>query len=171
MTLIRVDSNLWLLAAMMFVVGSGIGLFMQTLVLSVQNSVSYGGHRHRNGHRHLLPDAWRGHRSGGARGHPGGAGDHEHRPLRRSFRSHAGPLHAFTHGMDVGFLYSVPAAVVSFLLAFFLRRSSSGLPPRLTATGLSSDQPGSAFGSDWPDPGGRSHSPRGPNPSPAIEPL
>ncbi len=172
MTLIRVDSNIWLLAAMMFVVGSGIGLFMQTLVLSVQNSVSYED----MGTGTATVTFFR--TLGGAIGAAVlGAILVEQETTSTAhyvarFGLHAGPLHAFTHGMDVGFLYSVPAAVVSFLLAFFLReiklRTSSAAHSDPASR---PDQPGSAFGSDGPDPGGRSHSPRGPNPSPAIEPL
>ncbi|HET9691655.1 MAG TPA: MDR family MFS transporter [Acidimicrobiales bacterium] len=39
MTQLRVDTSLWVFSAMIFVVGAGLGLFMQILVLAVQNAV------------------------------------------------------------------------------------------------------------------------------------
>jgi hypothetical protein len=43
-----------------------------------------------------------------------------------------GPLQAFTHGMDTALLYSVPVAVLAFLLSFLLRevrlRTATGSP-------------------------------------------
>ena len=40
MTTIELDTSGWLLSAMLFVVGCGFGLFMQTLLLAVQNSIT-----------------------------------------------------------------------------------------------------------------------------------
>ena len=40
MSLIQVTTNSLVLYSMMFIVGAGLGLFMQTLVLATQNSIS-----------------------------------------------------------------------------------------------------------------------------------
>ena len=39
MTTITITTNSWVLAAMLFVIGSGLGLFMQTLIIAVQNAI------------------------------------------------------------------------------------------------------------------------------------
>ena len=41
MTTISITTSGWVLAAMLFVVGSGLGLFMQTLIIAVQNAIPW----------------------------------------------------------------------------------------------------------------------------------
>jgi hypothetical protein len=147
---------------MMFVVGSGIGLFMQTLVLSVQNSIPYED----MGTGTAAVTFFR--TLGGAVGAAVlGAILVEQETTSTAhyiarFGLHAGPLHAFTHGMDVGFLYSVPAALVSFLLAFLLRE----VKLRTSSAALS----GAGSGPSHSGPLRGDGSPSGPGPAAVIEP-
>ena len=121
MSTITVGTNAWILSAMLFVIGAGLGLFMQTLILAVQNSIAYEfmgtGTAAITFFRTL----------GGAIGaavlgailieqeHTTGA-----RYISR-YGPKVGPLQSFTHGMDRAFLYAVPVAVLAFLLSFLLR--------------------------------------------------
>ncbi len=133
MTTIRFDTSSWVLAAMLFVIGAGLGLFMQTLVLAVQNSIA-------------MQDMGTGTAAvtffrtlGGAIGaavlgailiaqeKTNALRDvHRYGPVK-------GPLEAFTNGMDSAFLYAVPVEVLAFLMSFLLReirlRSGAGSPP------------------------------------------
>ncbi|MCU4184980.1 MFS transporter [Acidiferrimicrobium sp. IK] len=133
LTRISVDTNFWVVSGMIFVVGAGLGLFMQTLVLAVQNSVKPQdmgvGTSAVTFFRTL----------GGAIGSavlgavliaqekssaPGYI--HRYGPVQ-------GPLHAFTHGMDQAYLYAVPVAALAFVISFALReiklRSSAEANP------------------------------------------
>ena len=55
LSLLRVGTAPWLASAYMLVVGVGIGLVMQVLVLVVQNDVAPAGHRRGDLDRDLLP--------------------------------------------------------------------------------------------------------------------
>jgi EmrB/QacA subfamily drug resistance transporter len=133
MALIQVGTSALALYGMMFVVGAGLGLFMQTLVLATQNSIA-------------MKDMGVGTSAitffrtlGGAVGaavlgavvidqkNVLGPGD-----IIRYGKS-LGVSHAFTTAMDRAFLWSVPIAIASFGLSFLLKevrlRTSAGQPP------------------------------------------
>ncbi len=130
MSLIGVSTSALALDAMMLIVGAGLGLFMQTLVLATQNSIDMAdmgvGTSAITFFRTL----------GGAIGAAvlgavlidqeklvSGA------DIARYGRA-MGTAHAFTTAMDRAFLWSVPIAVVAFLVSFLLRdlhlRTSTG---------------------------------------------
>jgi hypothetical protein len=118
---------------MLFLVGMGLGLFMQTLIMAVQNSIPYQfmgvGTASVTFFRTL----------GGAVGSAvlgaivvlkeKSTGAH----YVAAYGPKLGPLEAFTHGMDQAFLYALPLAVLAFLLSFLLKevrlRSSVGAAP------------------------------------------
>jgi EmrB/QacA subfamily drug resistance transporter len=132
MTTINISTSAWLLAGMLFVVGAGLGLFMQTLILAVQNSIPY----EYMGTGTAAVTFFR--TLGGAIGAAVlGAILLEQQRTTGAHYIHlygpkVGPLQAFTHGMDRAFLYAVPVAVLAFLLSFLLRevrlRSATGGP-------------------------------------------
>ncbi|WP_239310468.1 MULTISPECIES: MDR family MFS transporter [unclassified Frankia] len=121
LTLIRVGTNGWLLSAMLFVVGFGLGLFIQNTVLATQNSVDIADLGTATSAVTFLRTL------GGAvgasslgaiiiayqRSHV--AGDIER------YGPHAGPLVTFTHGMDHAYLWTVPIGLAAFVLSFFMR--------------------------------------------------
>lgn len=125
MTSISISTGGLTLGAMLFVIGAGMGMFMQILVVSVQNSVPIDfmgvGTAAVTFFRTL----------GGAVGAavlgavlilkekdslPG----YTHRYGQGVVAAH----HAFVYGIDQAFLYTVPVAVVSFLLSFLLKEVS-----------------------------------------------
>jgi EmrB/QacA subfamily drug resistance transporter len=121
MSTISAHTGAWTLAAMLFVVGAGLGLFMQTLILAVQNSI---------------PPEYMGTGTaavtffrtlGGAIGTAVLGAillEQQNTSLSHYVRRYGptvGPLQAFTHGMDKAFLYALPVAVLAFLLSFLLR--------------------------------------------------
>lgn len=121
MATIHVDTNGWILAAMLFVIGAGLGLFMQTLVLAAQNAID-------------MEDMGTGTAAvtffrtlGGAIGAAVlGAiliAQEKTNAVKdvHKYGQPKGPLVAFTNGMDRAFLYAVPVAVLAFLLSFLLR--------------------------------------------------
>lgn len=121
MTLVRVDTSFWVISGMIFIVGAGLGMFMQTLVLAVQNSVAIqdmgvgtsavtffrtlGGSIGAAVLGAILIDQ---EKTSGAR-------------FVHQFGATAGPLHAFTYGMDKAFLFAAPVAALAFLISFALR--------------------------------------------------
>jgi EmrB/QacA subfamily drug resistance transporter len=121
MALIRVGTTSLELSLVLFVVGVGLGLFMQTLVLATQNAIdqadlgvgtsaitffrTLGGAVGASVLGAILIDQERASR----------VADLVHYGVR------LGPLYSFTHGMDRAFLYAVPVAMVAFLLSFLLR--------------------------------------------------
>jgi EmrB/QacA subfamily drug resistance transporter len=121
MTLIRVSTSGWVIAFMLLVIGLGLGLFMQVLVLVVQNAVP----RENLGTGTAAVTFFR--TLGGAIGAAVlGA------VLVLQEKTHAahfnhlygtteGPLQSFTHAMDTAFTYAVPVAVLAFLLSFLLQ--------------------------------------------------
>jgi EmrB/QacA subfamily drug resistance transporter len=121
MSLIQVTTNSLVLYSMMFIVGAGLGLFMQTLVLATQNSIA-------------MQDMGVGTSAitffrtlGGAIGAAVlGAVliDQEKVHLAADVAKYGkllGPAYSFTSGMDRAFLLSVPVAVAAFLLSFLLK--------------------------------------------------
>lgn len=143
LTRITVTTGGWTLAGMIFIVGIGLGLFMQTLVLATQNSIAQSdmgvGTSAVTFFRTL----------GGAIGASGlGA------ILIAQQRSTAAPdiaryglrgglQHAFTHGMDQAYLWALPIAVLAFGLSFLLKEMQ--LRNRLgsaTAPASPEDEPG-----------------------------
>jgi EmrB/QacA subfamily drug resistance transporter len=121
LTLIAVSTTIWVFSLILFVVGVGVGMFMQTLVLATQNSIQQSD-------MGVGTSAITFFRSlGGAIGSSGlGA------ILLAEERSHSaadtvkygakvGAQHAFTHGMDVAYLCALPVAVIAFALSFLLR--------------------------------------------------
>jgi EmrB/QacA subfamily drug resistance transporter len=133
MTAITVGTSTLALSGMLFLVGMGLGLFMQTLIMAVQNSIPYQfmgvGTASVTFFRTL----------GGAVGSAvlgaivvlkeKSTGAH----YVAAYGPKLGPLEAFTHGMDQAFLYALPLAVLAFLLSFLLKevrlRSSVGAAP------------------------------------------
>ncbi|HMC38683.1 MAG TPA: MDR family MFS transporter, partial [Acidimicrobiales bacterium] len=131
MTTITVATSAWALAGMLFVIGAGMGLFMQILVIAVQNSVPMRymgvGTASVTFFRTL----------GGAIGAAvlGAVLFLKSKQSLPRFVHRYGPgaqahHHAFVYGMHESFLYITPMAVLAFLLSFLLKevrlRSSSG---------------------------------------------
>jgi len=123
MTQITVTTAAWPLAAMLFIIGLGLGLFMQILVVAVQNAVP-------------VTDMGVGTASvtffrtlGGAVGSAVlGAvlilketSSLHHYQSVYGANSPVAVQHAFTFGMDQAFVYALPVAALSFLLSFLLR--------------------------------------------------
>jgi EmrB/QacA subfamily drug resistance transporter len=121
MTLIHVGTSSLQLSLVLFVVGAGLGLFMQTLVLATQNAIDPAdlgvGTSAITFFRTL----------GGAIGASvlGAILIDEERSSSAAdiarYGAKLGPLYSFTHGMDRAFLYAAPVAVLAFLLSFLLR--------------------------------------------------
>ena len=133
MAQIQVRTSSLALYGMMFVVGAGLGLFMQTLVLATQNSIT-------------MKDMGVGTSAitffrtlGGAIGAAvlGAVVVDQEKGLGPAdiarYGKSLGVSHAFTTAMDRAFLWSVPVALVSFGLSFLLKevklRTSAGRPP------------------------------------------
>ncbi|HTW06481.1 MAG TPA: MDR family MFS transporter [Acidimicrobiales bacterium] len=139
MSLIEINTGSIALYAMMFVVGAGLGLFMQTLVLATQNSIAPQdmgvGTSAITFFRTL----------GGAIGAAvlGAVVLDQEKVLSRAdvarFGKVSGAAHAFVTGMDRAFLWSVPIAVVAFALSFLLKeiklRTSAPGPVHAQAAG------------------------------------
>jgi len=133
LTQLKVDTSSWVIAGMIFVVGVGLGLFMQTLVLATQNSIDPSdmgvGTSAVTFFRTL----------GGAIGASalGAILIAQERSHLAVDVAHAGatlgPKLAFTHGMDQAYLWALPVAILSFGLSFLLRefrlKSSVGAAP------------------------------------------
>jgi EmrB/QacA subfamily drug resistance transporter len=121
LTLVRVNTGSVDYSLILFVVGVGLGLFMQTLILAVQNAIDPAdlgvGTSAVTFFRTL----------GGAIGSSvlGAILIDQERAARvvdiHRYGVKLGPLYAFTHGMDRAFLYAVPVAAVAFALSFLLR--------------------------------------------------
>jgi EmrB/QacA subfamily drug resistance transporter len=120
MTHITVNSGVLTISGMLFLIGVGMGCFMQTLVLAVQNS---------------LPARYMGvgtasvtffRTLGGAIGAAVlGAvlvliERHDGPHYRALYGPVQGAAESFTHAMDVAFLFALPLAVVSIALSFLL---------------------------------------------------
>ena len=121
MTTITVTTSAWALVGMLFLVGFGLGLFMQVLILSVQNSIPFEymgtGTASVTFFRTL----------GGAIGaavlgavlvlyEKTNAPHYIH-----TYGMAKGTQLAFTHGMDRAFMYALPVAVLAFVLSFLMR--------------------------------------------------
>jgi EmrB/QacA subfamily drug resistance transporter len=135
MSTIGIATSGWVLAGMLFVVGAGLGMFMQTLVIAVQNAIPW----EYMGTGTAAVTFFR--TLGGAIGAGVlGAILVEQEKTTAAHYIHVygptiGPLQAFTHGMDTALLFSVPVAVVAFFLSFWLQEV------RLrTATGPAGEQ-------------------------------
>jgi len=121
LTLIRINTGTVEFSLILFVVGVGLGLFMQTLVLATQNAVDRAD-------LGVATSAITFFRTlGGAIGASVLGAivvDQERSARAADVALHGvrlGPLYAFTHGMDRAYLYMVPVAVIAFLLSFLLR--------------------------------------------------
>jgi EmrB/QacA subfamily drug resistance transporter len=139
MSLITVSTGAWTLAEMLFVVGLGVGMFMQILIIAVQNSVPYE-------HMGVSTAAVTFFRTlGGAVGASVlGAivilKEKSSLPhYRQIYTARGASQHAFVYAMDQAFRYALPVAVLAFLLSFLMKevRLRSSLGPA---------------GSDVPDP-------------------
>ncbi len=121
MTQLSVSTGAWVLAGMMFVVGAGLGLFMQTLILATQNSIQQSdmgvGTSAVTFFRTL----------GGAIGASvlGAILIARERSTVAAdivrYGVTSGAKHAFTQGMVDAFAWALPVAILSFLLSFLLR--------------------------------------------------
>jgi EmrB/QacA subfamily drug resistance transporter len=136
MSNITVGTSSLALSGMLFIIGLGLGLFMQILVLTVQNSVSMQymgvGTASVTFFRSL----------GGAVGAAvlGAVLILQEKASLPGFVVKYGPAtpgsasynHAFVYGMDKAFVYALPAAVLAFLLSFLMKevklRSGAGAP-------------------------------------------
>lgn len=122
MTQITISTGSWTLAGMMFIIGVGLGLFMQTLILCVQNSVP----RELMGVGTASVTFFR--TLGGAVGAAVLGAVlvlEEKKTLPRFAARYPNPVlargHAFVFGMDRAYLYALPAAVLAFVLSFALK--------------------------------------------------
>lgn len=121
MTTITVTTNAWALAGMLLLVGIGLGLFMQVLILSVQNSIPFEymgtGTASVTFFRTL----------GGAIGSAvlGAILILQEKTNGAHYVKLYGPVkglgESFTHGMDQAFMYALPVAILAFLLSFLMR--------------------------------------------------
>jgi EmrB/QacA subfamily drug resistance transporter len=130
LTLVKVDTSFWAISGIIFVVGFGLGLFMQILILAVQNGLEQSelgvGTAAVTFFRTL----------GGAIGASVLGAiliDKERTATAGAIAAHGpklGPLYAFTHGMDQAYLWGLPVAAAAFVLSFFLKevRLRSGGP-------------------------------------------
>ena len=120
MTTISITSSVWTISGILFLVGMGMGCFMQTLILAVQNALP----RQFMGVGTASVTFFR--TLGGAIGaavlgailvlierHDGPHYVALYGPVR-------GAAESFTHAMDVAFLFALPLAVVSIALSFML---------------------------------------------------
>jgi EmrB/QacA subfamily drug resistance transporter len=134
MTAITVTTGAWVLAGMMFLVGAGLGLFMQTLIIAVQNSIS----RENMGVGTASVTFFR--TLGGAVGSAvlGAILILEEKKVLPHYTTRyptatAAHQHAFVYGMDRAYLYALPVAILAFLLSFAMRevrlRSGTDLGP------------------------------------------
>ena len=121
MTTITISTNGWVLAAMLFVIGSGLGLFMQTLIIAVQNAIPW----EYMGTGTAAVTFFR--TLGGAIGAAVLGAilvEQEKTTIAHYVRLYGptvGPNQAFTHGMDQALLFATPVAVLAFLLSFLMR--------------------------------------------------
>ena len=122
MTMITVGTSGWALSGMLFLVGLGLGLFMQILILAVQNSVP----RQFMGVGTASVTFFR--TLGGAVGAAvlGAVLILNERSSLPRYTHRYGPgasaaHHAFVYGMDRAFIYALPVAVLAFLLSFLMR--------------------------------------------------
>lgn len=120
-SLVTVTTSFWVFSGMLFLAGFGLGLFMQMLVVAVQNGVAQS-------EMGVGTSAVMFFRTlGGAVGASvlGAILIEEQRTsLAGEVARHGerlGPLYAYTRGMDHAYLWAVPGAIISFVLAFFLR--------------------------------------------------
>jgi MFS family permease len=121
MSTITITSSAWVISAMLFVIGAGLGMFMQTLIVAVQNAIPYEN----MGTGTAAVTFFR--TLGGAIGAAVlGAVLIEQERTHAAHYLHVygptvGPMQSFTHAMDTAFLLTVPLAALSFVLSFFLR--------------------------------------------------
>jgi MFS family permease len=132
MTTITITTNSWVLAAMLFVIGSGLGLFMQTLIIAVQNAIPW----EYMGTGTAAVTFFR--TLGGAIGAAvlGAILVEQERTTIAHYVGlygpTIGPMQAFTHAMDQALLFATPVAVLAFLLSFLMRdvrlKTATGVP-------------------------------------------
>ncbi|HMK97107.1 MAG TPA: MDR family MFS transporter [Acidimicrobiales bacterium] len=146
LSLIGVGTAYIWLYGMMFVVGAGLGLFMQNLVLATQNSIAWSD----MGVGTSAITFFR--TMGGAIGAAvlGAVVLDQKRVLGPSavakYGDVLGPAHAFTTAMDHAFLWSVPVAAVAFALSWLLkdlklRTSAAGRAPAPAASSPATPSP------------------------------
>lgn len=120
MTTISISTGAWTLAGEMFLVGSGVGMFMQILVMSVQNAVPIE-------HMGVATASVTFFRSlGGAVGSAvlGAILILQEKQILPHYTQVFGGRaleHAFVYGMDQAYLYALPVACASFLISFLLK--------------------------------------------------
>ncbi len=121
LTQLTVTTNPWVFSGMLFVIGVGLGLFMQTLVLATQNSIE----RSDLGVGTSAITFFR--TLGGAIGAAVLGAiliAKERSSLPADIAHHGpklGPLEAFTHGMQRAYLWTIPVSILAFLLSFLLK--------------------------------------------------
>ena len=122
MTTISVTTNGWVLSGMLFLVGAGMGLFMQILIIAVQNSLPVNVMGVATASVTFFRSL------GGAIGAAvlGAVLILNQRSSLHHYQQVYGPgvqaaHHAFVFGIDRAFEYSVPVAVLAFALSFLLK--------------------------------------------------
>ena len=122
MTTISVSTGWWALSGMLFLIGMGMGLFMQILIISVQNALPVEV----MGVATASVTFFR--TLGGAIGAAvlGAVLILNQKSSFPHYKDVYGPgvtaaNHAFVYGLDRAFLYSVPVAVLAFGLSFLLK--------------------------------------------------
>ena len=140
LTTITVSTGAWDLAGMLFLIGLGLGMFMQILVLSVQNSVE----RQFMGVGTASVTFFR--TLGGAVGAAvlGAVLILKEKSSLPGYIHRYGPgavaqHHAFVYGMDQAFVYALPVAVLAFGLSFLMKevRLRSGAAAEGATAGVS----------------------------------
>jgi EmrB/QacA subfamily drug resistance transporter len=140
LSMIRIDTSMWVLSGMLFVLGAGLGLYMQTTIMATQNAVDPRD----LGTATSAVTFFR--TLGGAVGASilGAiliAYERSHAAAATArYGAAAGAKQAFTHGMDRAYLWLLPVALLSFLLSFRMReitlRGSAATSPAEPASAL-----------------------------------
>ncbi len=122
MSTVSVTSGAWAISGRLFVIGLGMGLFMQILTIAVQNSLE----RRHMGVGTASVTFFR--TLGGAVGAAvlGAVLILNQKESLPHYVRQYGPgpealHHSFVYGMDKAFIYAVPAAVLAFALSFLMR--------------------------------------------------
>ncbi|WP_322779563.1 MDR family MFS transporter [Frankia sp. Cas4] len=140
--LIRVDTNGWVLSAMLFVAGFGLGLFIQNTVLATQNGVAIGDLGTATSAVTFLRTL------GGAVGASSLGAiiiAYQRSHLADNIKHYGpreGPRQTFTHGMDRAYLWTILIGLVAFALSFFLREVRLRTTAATSARTATAESPG-----------------------------
>jgi EmrB/QacA subfamily drug resistance transporter len=142
----RIDTGFLAFSVPLVILGIGLGMFMQTLVIAAQNAVSISD----IGVSTASVTFFR--TLGGAMGASilgailvGQERSHAAADVAR-YGARLGPLHAFTNGMDRAYLWAVPVALVAFGLSFLLKELKLREAPSAAAAFLEGEVSTEALG-------------------------